>query len=42
MVRYFGMRAHIGVDADSGLVHTVRGTIGNVSDVVEANALLHG
>lgn len=34
--------AHIGVDADSGLVHTVRGTSGNVSDVVEANSLLHG
>jgi len=30
------------VDADSGLVHTVRGTAGNVSDVVEANSLLHG
>ena len=39
---YFGMKAHIGVDADSGLVHTVRGTGGNVNDVVEANTLLHG
>jgi IS5 family transposase len=39
---YFGMKAHIGVDADSGLVHTVRGTAGNVNDVIEANALLHG
>jgi len=39
---YFGMKAHIGVDADSGLVHTVRGTAGSVNDVVEANALLHG
>lgn len=39
---YFGMKAHIGVDADSGLVHTVRGTSGNVADVVEANSLLHG
>ena len=39
---HFGMKAHIGVDADSGLVHTVRGTSGNVSDVVEANTLLHG
>ena len=39
---YFGMKAHIGVDAQSGLVHTVRGTSGNVNDVVEANALLHG
>ena len=39
---YFGMKAHIGVDAESGLVHTVRGTSGNVNDVVEGNALLHG
>ena len=39
---FFGMKAHIGVDADSGLVHTVRGTSGNVNDVVEANSLLHG
>ena len=39
---YFGMKAHIGVDAESGLVHTVRGTAGSVSDVVEANQLLHG
>ena len=39
---FFGMKAHIGVDADSGLVHTVRGTTGSVNDVVEANALLHG
>jgi len=39
---YFGMKAHIGVDFESGLVHTVRGTAGNVNDVVEANALLHG
>jgi IS5 family transposase len=39
---FFGMKAHIGVDADSGLVHTVRGTSGHVNDVVEANSLLHG
>lgn len=39
---YFGMKAHIGVGADSGLAHTVRGTSGNVNDVVEANSLLHG
>ena len=39
---HFGMKAHIGVDAESGLVHTVRGTSGNVNDVVQANALLHG
>ena len=39
---YFGMKAHIGVDAESGLLHTVRGTSGHVSDIAEANALLHG
>ncbi len=39
---YFGMKAHIGADAESGLVHTVRGTSANVNDVVEANSLLHG
>ena len=39
---FFGMKAHIGLDAKSGLVHTVRGTTGSVNDVVEANALLHG
>lgn len=39
---HFGMKAHIGVDADSGLVHTVRGTAGNVNDVIEGNSLLHG
>ena len=38
---YFGMKAHIGVDADSGLVHTVRGTPANVNDVVQGNRLLH-
>ncbi len=40
--RHFGMKAHIGVDADSGLVHTVIGTAANVNDVTQANALLHG
>ena len=39
---YFGMKAHIGVDAQSGLVHTVKGTAANVNDVVKANGLLHG
>ena len=39
---YFGMKAHIGVDAASGLTHTVRGTAGSVNDVVVANELLHG
>ena len=40
--RHFGMKAHIGVDADSGLVHTVIGTAANVNDVTQAGALLHG
>ena len=39
---YFGMKCHIGVDADSGLVHTVVCTAGNVSDVSQAQHLLHG
>ena len=39
---YFGMKAHIGVDAESGLVHTVKGTAGHVHDINEGNALLHG
>jgi IS5 family transposase len=33
---HFGLKAHIGVDAASGLVHTVIGTAGNVSDVTQA------
>ena len=39
---HFGMKAHIGVDAESGLVHTVQGTAANVHDVVVGNGLLHG
>ncbi len=39
---HFGMKAHIGVDAESGLVHTVVGTAANVNDVTKAGALLHG
>jgi IS5 family transposase len=35
------MKAHIGIDADSGLVHTIIGT-GNVSDVTQGHGLLHG
>jgi len=30
---HFGMNAHIGADAASGLVHSVVGTAGNVSDM---------
>lgn len=39
---HFGLKAHIGVDAASGLTHTVVVTAGNVSDVTQAHALLHG
>jgi transposase, IS5 family len=39
---YFGMKAHIGVDAESGLVHTVIGTAAHVHDINLAQALLHG
>ena len=39
---YFGMKAHIGVDAESGLVHTLVTTAANSHDVTQAHALLHG
>ena len=39
---HFGMKAHIGDDKNSGLVHTVIGTAANVNDVTQAQALLHG
>ena len=37
---HFGMKAHIGVDSVSGLVHTVVGTAANVSDIPQAANLL--
>ena len=39
---YFGMKAHIGVDCDSGLVHTVTTTPANDHDITQAQNLLHG
>lgn len=39
---HFGMKAHIGVDAESGLVHSVIGTAANVHDVTQGHGLLHG
>jgi transposase, IS5 family len=39
---HFGMKAHIGVDADSGLVHTVTTTAANEADVEVVDELLHG
>jgi len=38
---HFGMKAHVDVDAASGLVHIVIGTAGNVSHVIQAGSLLH-
>lgn len=38
---YFGMKAHIGVDDRSGLVHTVIGTTAKDSDMSQFQALLH-
>ena len=39
---YFGMKAHIGADRDSKLVHTVVVTAANVSDIAKTGELLHG
>lgn len=39
---YFGMKAHIGVDDKSGLVHSVVGTAANVADITQVDKLLHG
>ena len=39
---HFGMKAHIRVDAELGLVHAVTGTMANVNDVAQTRALLHG
>jgi IS5 family transposase len=39
---HFGMKAHIGVDADTGITHTLVTTPANTNDVTQAHALLHG
>jgi IS5 family transposase len=39
---HFGMKAHIGADAQSGLVHTLVTSAANVNDVTQAHKLLHG
>jgi IS5 family transposase len=39
---HFGMKAHIGVDVASGLVHTVVGTAANEADINQTASLLHG
>ena len=39
---HFGYKAHIGVDRDSGIVHTVKVTAANTHDVTMTSELLHG
>lgn len=39
---HFGMKAHIGADADSGLVHSLHTTPAHASDVAHTADLLHG
>jgi IS5 family transposase len=39
---YFGMKAHIGADRDSKLVHTVVVTAANVADITKTAELLQG
>src|SRR5215207_8745220 len=39
---HFGMKAHIGVDVASGVVHTVTGTAANEADINQTAAVLHG
>lgn len=36
------MKAHISINAESGLVHAVKSASGHVHDIIEANSLLHG
>lgn len=38
----FDMKAHIGTDNESGLVHTVVGTATNAADVTQIDKLLSG
>jgi IS5 family transposase len=39
---HFGMKAHIGVDVASGVVHTLTGTAANEADINQMAAVLHG
>ena len=38
----YGMKVHIGVDKDSGLIHSVETSSANVHDITRAAQLLHG
>ena len=39
---HFGMKAHIGVDSETGIVHSLSTTAANAHGVTEAHNLLHG
>ena len=39
---YFGYKAHIGVDKDTGLVHHVKATAANVHDTEAVDDIIHG
>ena len=39
---HFGMKAHIGVDAETGVIHSMTTTPANHHDITEADKLLHG
>ena len=39
---HFGMKVHVGVDAETGVVHSMSTTSANVHDVTEAHRLLYG
>ena len=38
----FGIKVHVGVDTETGVVHSMSATSANVHDVTEAHRLLHG
>jgi IS5 family transposase len=39
---YYGMKVHVGVDSETGLIHSVETTAANVHDLTPAAELLHG
>jgi len=39
---HFGMKAHVGADAHTGLVHALKATAANIADVTQTHHLLHG
>ncbi len=39
---YFGMKAHIGVDSEMGILHSMSATATNAHDVSQAHNLLRG